>query len=134
LPGELKLASPVRSVYLPVFRSLLFGMYTAFDFAEPDQVNGQRDVTTVPGQALFLLNNGLVADASVRTAKQLQQQYGSDRKMQLAGAWRLILCREASADELRMAERFMESADSEASGLALLVQALYASAEFRYTP
>jgi len=134
LPAELKLSSPVRSVYLPVFRSLLFGMYTAFDFAEPDQVNGQRDVTTVPGQALFLLNNGLVADASVRTAKQLQQQYGSDRKMQLAGAWRLILCREASADELRMAERFVESADSEASGLALLVQALYASAEFRYTP
>jgi hypothetical protein len=28
----------------------------------------------------------------------------------------------------------VESADSEASGLALLVQALYASAEFRYTP
>jgi hypothetical protein len=37
-------------------------------------------------------------------------------------------------DELRMAERFVESADAEATGLALLVQALYASAEFRYTP
>lgn len=134
LPADLQLSSPVRSVYLPVFRSLLFGMYTVFDFAEPDQVNGQRDVTTVPGQALFLLNNGLVADASVRTAKQLQQQYGEDSKAQLAGAWRLILCREASADELRMAERFVESADAEATGLALLVQALYASAEFRYTP
>ncbi|MFN6152151.1 MAG: hypothetical protein ACK5BP_19525, partial [Planctomyces sp.] len=72
--------------------------------------------------------------ASVRTAKQLQQQYGEDSKAQLAGAWRLILCREASADELRMAERFVESADAEATGLALLVQALYASAEFRYTP
>ncbi len=134
MPADLKLTSPVRSVYLPVFRSLLFGMYTAFDFAEPDQVNGQRDVTTVPGQALFLLNNSLVADAAERTAKQLQQQYGSDRKAQLAAAWRLILCREAAADELRIAEQFVESAEGEASGLALLVQALYASAEFRYTP
>jgi len=134
MPADLKLTSPVRSVYLPVFRSLLFGMYTAFDFAEPDQVNGQRDVTTVPGQALFLLNNSLVADAAERTAKLLQQQYGSDRKAQLAAAWRLILCREAAADELRIAEQFVESAEGEASGLALLVQALYASAEFRYTP
>ncbi len=42
------IASPVRSVYLPVMRSKLPGMFTVFDFAEPDQVNGQRDVTTVP--------------------------------------------------------------------------------------
>jgi len=134
MPADLKLSSPIRSVYLPVFRSLLFGMYTAFDFAEPDQVNGQRDVTTVPGQALFLLNNSLVAEASELTAKQLQQQYGSDRKAQLAAAWRLILCREATVDELRISEQFMESAEGEKFGLALLVQALYAAAEFRYTP
>lgn len=133
-PADLTLSSPVRSVYLPVFRSLLFGMYTAFDFAEPDQVNGQRDVTTVPGQALFLLNNSLVADASERAARQLQSQYGDNRRAQLAAAWRLILCREAGADELRMAQHFVESAEAEKSGLALLIQALYASAEFRYTP
>jgi hypothetical protein len=133
-PADLTLSSPVRSVYLPVFRSLLFGMYTAFDFAEPDQVNGQRDVTTVPGQALFLLNNSLVADASERAARQLESQYGDNRRAQLAAAWRLILCREAGADELRMAQHFVESAEAEKSGLALLIQALYASAEFRYTP
>ncbi|MEZ0258659.1 MAG: DUF1549 domain-containing protein, partial [Chthoniobacter sp.] len=46
-----------RSVYLPIARELLPDALAVFDFAEPGFVSGQRETTTVPSQALFLLNS-----------------------------------------------------------------------------
>ena len=43
----LSIHSPYRTVYLPVLRSLLPEMYHTFDFPNPTQVKGQREVTTV---------------------------------------------------------------------------------------
>ena len=37
-----------------------------FDFATPDMVTGIRHVTTVPQQALFLMNSPLVIDLARR--------------------------------------------------------------------
>ena len=66
-------SKPIRSVYLPVFRSKLPGMFSTFDFAEPSQVIGQRDVTTVPPQALFFLNNELVVQLARRQMPRRQR-------------------------------------------------------------
>lgn len=62
-----------RSIYLPVVRSALYDVFTAFDFADPSTLNGQRDQTTVAPQALFMMNSQFVLDqsrvlASVMTA------------------------------------------------------------------
>jgi len=49
-----------RSVYLRVKRSELLPIMTMFDAPEPTQSIGERSVTTVPTQALALMNSSLV--------------------------------------------------------------------------
>ena len=46
----------LRTVYLPVARNNLVAELELFDAANPDLVSGSRSMTTVPTQALFLLN------------------------------------------------------------------------------
>lgn len=47
----------VRSIYLPILRDLVPDSLAVFDFAEPSLVVGDREDTTVPAQALFLMNS-----------------------------------------------------------------------------
>jgi mono/diheme cytochrome c family protein len=61
----------LRSVYLPVIRSGLYSVFQAFDFADPSTSAGLRVPTTVPSQALFFLNDGLVLKASNSWARRL---------------------------------------------------------------
>ncbi|MGE3820613.1 MAG: PSD1 and planctomycete cytochrome C domain-containing protein, partial [Isosphaeraceae bacterium] len=68
----------VRSVYLPVIRSGLYPVFQAFDFADPSVSTGMRDPTTVPSQALFLLNDGLVLRASSAWARRLLDRVDLD--------------------------------------------------------
>jgi hypothetical protein len=46
-----------RSVYLPVIRNNVYGLFQLFDFPDPAVPNGDRATTTVAPQALFLLNS-----------------------------------------------------------------------------
>ncbi len=56
----LSIESPYRTVYLPVLRSLVPPLYSTFDFPDPCQISGQREVTTVAPQALFFMNGEFV--------------------------------------------------------------------------
>lgn len=49
-----------RSLYMYLKRGLLPPMMTTFDLCDPTQSCGKRDVTTVPTQALTMLNNEFV--------------------------------------------------------------------------
>ncbi len=129
-----RIAEPVRSVYLPVYRSRLPGMFTVFDFAEPDQVNGQRDVTTVAPQALFMLNNPFVVDVSQRAADRILQQNVSNEEARVRYAYAYTLCRYPTPEETKRALAFVESNSDRRAGWASLTQAIYSSAEFRYIP
>ncbi len=133
--GADPIASPVRSVYLPVVRSKLPGMFTVFDFAEPDQVNGQRDVTTVAPQALFLLNNSFVVDVSKKAAERILSENLPDEASRVTYAYAYTLCRRPQPEESRRALAFLNEFGGEpADAWAALTQALYSSAEFRYLP
>lgn len=58
-----------RSVYGYIDRQDLPSMFRIFDFANPDISIGQRFETTVPQQALFLMNNGFIKTLAESTAK-----------------------------------------------------------------
>ena len=124
----------IRSVYLPVFRSKLPGMFTVFDFAEPDQVNGQRDVTTVAPQALFMLNNPFVVDTSTRAAEHILALKLPDDKARVRYAYTNVLCRYPTEAEISRAVAFLSASEDRHSGWAAFTQALYSAAEFRYIP
>jgi len=65
-----------RTVYGFIDRQNLPGLFRTFDFASPDTSTGQRHTTTVPQQALFLLNSPFV----------LQQARALVRQPDVAGA------------------------------------------------
>ncbi len=51
-----------RTVYAMIDRSALPEMFNTFDFANPEISTGERVITTVPQQALFMMNSPFVAE------------------------------------------------------------------------
>ncbi len=62
-----------RSIYLPVVRSSVYEVFSAFDFADPSTSNGKRPTTTVAPQALFMMNSPLVQAESRAMAELITQ-------------------------------------------------------------
>ncbi len=88
-----------RSLYIHVKRSLRHQMLADFDQADTDTGCAVRFATTVPTQALSLLNS----DFSNRQARVLatrMRENGGDVRAQIASGLRAVLQREARADEL----------------------------------
>ncbi|MFN3651693.1 MAG: PSD1 and planctomycete cytochrome C domain-containing protein [Armatimonadota bacterium] len=60
-----------RSLYISVRRNFLTPMFLAFDYPIPFNTMGRRSVSTVPAQALVLMNNPLVVEQTGVWAKRL---------------------------------------------------------------
>lgn len=103
--------APRRAIYLPVVRSALYDLYQAFDFAEPTVLNGRREVTTIPTQALFMLNSKLVSQQSRALALSLLNDEATAPN-RVREAYRRILQREASAAEVARAEEFLKQLEN----------------------
>ena len=130
-----------RSVYLPIVRGAVPEMLRVFDFPEPSIISGQRDQTTVPTQALFMMNNSFVTQQSSHLADRLFAEAGMGDDERLALAYQLTLGRDPSEQErLKCVDYLSEaravlgggSKDADTRTWASLAQALFASAEFRY--
>ena len=121
-----------RTVYLPVLRDLLPDIYKTFDFPEPTQIQGQREVTTVPGQALFFLNSRLATGIAADAAGRLLAE-GSLRseEARISRAYLMLLSREPAREEVAEAKAFL-SGSPDAARWAALVQAIMAGTEYRY--
>lgn len=70
--------APRRSIYLPINRSALYEMFSTFDYVETANHIEQRPVTTVPQQALFLLNSPMVHEQARRLASQVLSHSSAD--------------------------------------------------------
>lgn len=69
-----------RTIYGLVDRQFLPGTLRIFDFANPDLHIPQRSETTVPQQALFLMNHPLVLEQVRELAKAVEADSGDDEK------------------------------------------------------
>lgn len=126
-----------RSVYLPVLRDALPDAMELFDAAEPSLVVGDRSVTNVPLQALYLMNGTFVQERARALAERLVKEEGT-LQGRLRLAFQLCFNREPDAAEVALAMQFLrgapESGGLSADGPTLLAaycQALLATAEFR---
>ncbi|WP_406699059.1 DUF1553 domain-containing protein [Singulisphaera sp. Ch08] len=96
-----------RSVYLPLLRGLTPTSLEVFDFAEQGMVTGSRANTTVPPQALYLLNDPFVRKNSLAFAETLLARAELDEDARLATAFRLTLGRAPTAAELQKAKGYL---------------------------
>jgi hypothetical protein len=138
-PGQLEAdygfqtESTARSIYLPAFRNAPSDFLLAFDLADPSSVVGQRSRTVIPQQALTLLHHPWVIEQSELAAERLLKQ-ASESGQLVTLAYRTVLGRDPIDEELAVAKRFLEEdgqVPPDRQRLALLVQSLWASMEFR---
>ncbi len=75
-----------RSVYIKVKRSLLYPILAAHDFADTDTSCPMRFSTTVPTQALTMLNSAFMGEQAAQFAKRLRSEapMGPDQQVRLA--------------------------------------------------
>jgi hypothetical protein len=130
----LDVSSPVRSIYLPVLRSRVPETFSTFDFPDPCQIAGRREVTTVAPQALFFMNSRFVERAASRTAEAILGEPASTDADRVRSLYRRLFARTPENDEVADALALVGASSDGApqERWELLVQALLASAEFRY--
>ncbi|MES2737872.1 MAG: PSD1 and planctomycete cytochrome C domain-containing protein [Verrucomicrobiota bacterium] len=96
-----------RSVYLPLLRGVTPKSLEAFDPVEQTLVSGQRATTTVPTQALYLMNSSFVRQQSLALAERLLTEKAASIQARIRQAYLLTLGREPSSTETTRAEAFL---------------------------
>ena len=115
-----------------------------FDAADTNLVTGTRESTSVPGQALYMMNNPFVIAQSKAFAKRVANEAAKPRD-RVSRAYQVAYGRDPSEQELAAALRYLRTfyiASSKGKSrrklghsqlsLESFCQSLLASAEFRY--
>ena len=101
-----------RTVYGAIDRAQVPVALRAFDFANPDQHTPQRHLTTVPQQALFLMNSPFPTEQARHLARRPEVAARRTPAEQIQALYRLALGRTPGADELQLALHFLEEGNA----------------------
>jgi hypothetical protein len=96
-----------RSVYVYRKRGLPLPFFEVFDLPDQNISCGRRNVSTVPTQALTLLNNEWVLNQARRLADRIATEAPSGPQAQIERAYRLALSRPPSGEESRIGIEFL---------------------------
>ena len=95
-----------RTIYAFVERQNLPNVVAIFDFANADTSTARRVTTTVPQQALYVMNSDFV----IQTAKGLADRASGENLAERVGRlYELALGRSPSSEELELGVRFVKS-------------------------
>ncbi len=127
-----------RSVYIFAKRGLLPPLLTTFDLPDTTLPNCKRDSTTVPTQALALLNNPFAHEQSLALAQRIGTKGSLEERAKMA--WRFALGRDPKPEEVKLALEhlrkqellFAKDKDKELKALASLCHVLLNTNEFIY--
>ncbi|HEY5313479.1 MAG TPA: DUF1553 domain-containing protein, partial [Pirellulales bacterium] len=100
-----------RTIYGLVDRQDLADVFRVFDFPSPDTSADSRPQTTVPQQALFVMNSPFVLEQARQLAASVAAETAVDARIR--GLYRLALGRSPDADELALGLRFVASQAAE---------------------
>ena len=101
-----------RAIYLPINRASLYEMFSTFDYVETANHIEQRPTTTVPHQALFLLNSPMVHQQAAAIAKKLISKFETDES-RIRALFRLFYARQPTEAEMMRSLHFVETAASQ---------------------
>jgi len=92
-----------RSLYVYRKRGMAFPMFEVFDMPDPNFSAGRRSISTVPTQALTLINNEFVLKQAQIFADRVKREAGDDPVQQIDLAYRIALTRPPDQTELAVA-------------------------------
>ncbi len=135
LAGNLHEPSKHRSVYLCYLRSSPPPELAAFDLPDFTTVTGKRNVSTIPGQALYLYNSPFVVEQSSSFATLVIRE-ADDDTARVRFAFRRTLGRDPDRSEIEQSIELVRltrsDLESDVRAWASLCQAMLVSNEFRY--
>jgi hypothetical protein len=102
-------STPRRTLYGYIDRQNLPGLLRSFDFANPDSTSAMRFETTVPQQALFMMNNPFMVESARRIASLPALRNSSSDAARIDLLHHLLFQRPASADEESLAKAFFNA-------------------------
>ena len=119
-----------RSIYVFMRRSMRVPFFEVFDVPDGMQSRGVRELTTVPTQALMLMNNQFVRDQAAHFANRIRKAVGNDNlKHIVEEAYWLALSRSPTNEELSSS---VELLSTEGQSLENFCHILFTLNEFCY--
>ncbi len=107
-----------RAIYLPVNRAALYEMFSTFDYVETANHLERRPVTTVPNQALFLMNSTIVHEQSRSLIEQIEREHLSeDDASRISVLFEHLFARPASTFEITRTLQFLSQAEASLSAV-----------------
>jgi hypothetical protein len=97
-----------RTVYGFIDRQNLPGMFRTFDYPNPDVSASQRLATTVPQQALFMLNSPFVQEQARRLARRPPIAAAESEDARIRALYRVVYQRVPDDGEVALARRFVQ--------------------------
>lgn len=98
-----------RTVYGSIDRQNLPGLFRAFDFASPDTTSPRRFFTTVPQQALFLMNSPFIIKQAKATVTRPDFTAVSTDQKRIDLLYQLAFQRDPSREEIRWGREFIHT-------------------------
>jgi mono/diheme cytochrome c family protein len=97
-----------RTIYGRIDRQNLPNVFRTFDFASPDTHSPRRYTTTVPQQALFMLNSSFVRDLS--HALSMRKDFSEHKSLaeNVEQLYQIVLARKPTPHELELGVAFLE--------------------------
>ena len=108
-------SNPRRTIYGFIDRQNLPGMFRSFDFASPDTHSPQRFTTTVPQQALFMMNSPFAIQQAKALAARPEVSEEPEPSKRVENLYRLLYGRAPAPDELWAAAEFIRGEEAHAS-------------------
>jgi hypothetical protein len=119
-----------RTVYGFLDRLYVPGLYRAFDFPSPDASSPQRDTTTIPQQALFLMNHPFVIECARHLVQSPEIAGERDCARRVQRLYRRLYGRTPTLEEVRLAREF--TAGMETTRWVRYAQGLLMANEFAF--
>lgn len=121
-----------RSVYLPVPRDFDIEMLDIFDRPDNNLLSANRSITTVPTQALYLMNNDQILQHCDTVAKQLDTTHRDrDDQEKINYLYLKYLSRNPSDKELNILKKYISDHPDKSKIYSNLIQILILTGEFR---
>ena len=121
-----------RSIYTPVFRNTLPEIMQVFDFADPNLVTGARTTSSVPTQALFMMNNPFVQEQAKLAAERLLKEPLSGESSRIDHSYLLALGRPPTDREEQILLSYLQTNTNSKESWTQIFQSLFASLDFRH--
>lgn len=103
-----------RTIYGRIERQNLPALFRTFDFANPDVHTPMRINTTVPQQALFLMNSPFLVEQAERAVTREDIAGKPTPEERIAALYETVFQREPDPEEIELGKRFIAQEDAAA--------------------